>query len=219
MKQLRIWTADRHLSINKIAIAEQKLITLSDNVVKDAKRVNPEQLKLQISHAAKNILRDQDWPDEFWPMPSIKVDLGCAYKAAVNPEQAIFFSIQGYYNTSWRARSFWVKQLFRLTQVFAPVVQDQRKEPLAAVLVFMSADEWWDLYYGLWYELRMQSRKAFGVDTALSKAVEECYQPLTRSSDVQLSSTAFSKCFEVAQVKLLAWAGIDKGRKIVLSRC
>jgi hypothetical protein len=209
-------------SIKVFADTTHEFVEFMNQVVKDHDNFKSdaavEQVKVKLSKLAAQVFSKREWPDTLWPMGDMKMKLAELYQSYGNHPQAVSYAIKGCLAKTRRSGPRWVDDLHQLLQFLVPVMASEQEVVSVIGPAILSDRQLWDFFHGLLHEMMLQTKKTYGTDTIVAKAITKWYSDAMASADKPLPGQAgFYKRFDAAQSKVLLWAEVDVSRRVVLS--
>jgi hypothetical protein len=181
-----------------------------------ANDIDCDNIEKTMQQLARRVLNEDIWPDNLHPMPLILLHLSKYHFSKEDPVESLKLGLRALLAQDRRFGPYWANQLAEwmiyLVRLTPTTTKDLMKLP------FVTFGDLMDVISGYSREATFVVDKAFGVDTAFSKALQKRDADHSNMmGNPTLSSVRFLQRFKSAEGKFLAWADIDASRGLVLS--
>ncbi|KAL2017321.1 hypothetical protein VTK56DRAFT_2294 [Thermocarpiscus australiensis] len=160
------------------------------------------------------------WPDHMDPLPLARLSLAMLYLAQDKPAHALRNALRGKL-LSRRGRGGgpgWVNEMMDVLTVLIAAGSLPPDAPAFEDKSFPSVEDIRAVAYGYAYEACREAGLAFGGDAEYTRGICDMFASMVaKKPGARPGSREFGVAFEVAQGKLMAWAGIPGGNEVVLS--
>lgn len=181
------------------------------NKADDPASWNIEGLEVRLGDLANQALPHSRWPNTLEPLPSMWKMLG-AMKTS-DYMNSVKYSVKGCAYTQRKRGPAWAKILMTLVQALARVAILPPYHPAFQDRTFLARGEAWNAYEGYLGFLLPAAEKAYGKDMLWCRAIRKWHDDVVRDAENPRPGTAaFKKRFRTAHMKLLAFAGVEKGQ-------
>ncbi len=181
---------------------------------------DPDAIHRKLLLLARRAFAGDEWfPDHMDPMPSTRLCLAELYLRREKLVVALRLILQGKLCSRRRTGPDFVNEMFDVLRALTMVGNLPATAAEYSNPAFPGKEQVQTVIYGYLLEMCKAAGKAFGGDAKYSMAIGDWFAHMaSMAGDPQPGSKGFREKFEPAQGKLLAWAGIDEAKGIVLSR-
>ncbi|KAF2009450.1 SET domain-containing protein [Aaosphaeria arxii CBS 175.79] len=197
---------------------EQTQHDLIDRSNEAIRLINIDTLSTDAHNLASRIFPNGKWPEDLQPWPTLHISQSRVSKAQGSLVPALKYGVKGYLFQERRIGPSWIHDLLEFLQVISRMLVAPKGDIPFGKDGFPSEVQLWTILHGHLRELALGATRTFGERTAYSQAIGAWYSgSIAEEEGPKPGTTAFANRFKRAQGVLLAWAGVDESRGIVLT--
>ncbi|KAG9236523.1 hypothetical protein BJ875DRAFT_222196 [Amylocarpus encephaloides] len=199
---------------DKIDNPEDKIDSPKDKIDSPEDKIdNPE---AQIENLTMTVFPNGDWPDDLAPLPALRTKCALLYSKQGEQQKALRLILKSCTTLGRGDGTEYLAALLIVLKCLAPFMYAGTR-PKDLPKDFPILKEVKDVYTGYSYTSVRFATKLFGDDNRYARALGGQHMDhLSANGSPRVHSGSFQKKFRLAQGKLLAWAGIEDFKKMVL---
>ena len=163
-------------------------------------------------------LEGMSWPHDISPIYIAYHNLALLYSSCGDMRKAVIYTFQWGFAHQRKYGLGAVTALYNLFLIHDPLFVVLKTDAWANQPDCPTRVQFENFYYGILYELLLQSRKAYGEDMTFVKAIGHIYKEKQKIYlECPAASVRSVTRFQAAQEKVMQWAEVDLKRKLTLT--